>query len=384
MEPMTGRLMLVVNDPAFFLSHRLPIALAARQEGYAVHVATAFGPGIDRIATLGLIHHILPLSRSGKNPLVELKGFMALYRLFRKIRPDIVHLVTIKPVLYGGIAARLAGVPGVVAAVSGLGFVFLASGLKAAFVRAVVSGMYRLVLGKRNLKVIFQNPDDRRTLAQDNVLQRDKAVMIRGSGVDLSAYAAMPAPEGVPVVVMAARLLRDKGVHEFVAAAQLLKQRCLAARFWLVGAPDPGNPASVNEADLSVWRSAKIVELLGHRHDIARLFAQSNIVVLPSYREGFPRVLLEAAACGRSVVTTDVPGCRDAVEPGVTGLLVPPRDAVALADAIQRLLLDAELRERMGQAGRQLAEREFSIEKAVAAHLAVYRELMGAATGVHD
>src|SRR3989344_9562276 len=148
MEPMTGRLMLVVNDPAFFLSHRLPIALAARQAGFVVHVATANGSGIDRIATLGLIHHTLPLSRSGKNPFVELKGFLALYRLFRIIKPDIVHLVTIKPLLYGGIAARLARVPAVVAAGSGPGFVYLASGLKAAFVRVVVSGMYRLVLGK--------------------------------------------------------------------------------------------------------------------------------------------------------------------------------------------------------------------------------------------
>ena len=287
-----------------------------------------------------------------------------------------VHLVTIKPILYGGVAARLAGVPSVVVAVSGLGYVFLASGLKAFFVRAVVAGMYRLVLGKRNLKVIFQNPDDREILVQRSVLRRDKVVMIRGSGVDLSAYSVKPVPKGAPVVVMAARLLRDKGVYEFVEAARLLKQRGLAAQFWLAGAPDAGNPASVDEAELTVWRRAETVKLLGHRNDIEQVFAQSSIVVLPSYREGLPKVLIEAAACGRAVVTTDVSGCRDAVEPGVTGLLVPPRDAVALADAIQRLLLDAGLRERMGLAGRRLAEREFSIEKVVAAHLAVYRKLI--------
>ena len=374
------RLVLVVNDPAFFLSHRLPIALAAQQEGFVVHVATAYGPGIDRIAAMGLIHHILPLSRSGKNPLVELRGFIALYRLFRKIKPDIVHLVTIKPLLYGSIAARLAGVPSVVAAVSGLGFVYLASGLKAAFVRVVVSGMYRLVLGKHNLKVIFQNLDDRKTLMHDEALQADKVVMIRGSGVDLSAYTVIPAPKGLPVVAMVARLLRDKGVYEYAAAAQILKQRGLMARFWLVGAPDVGNPASVDEADLSTWYNSGVIELLGYKHDVAQVFAQSNIVVLPSYREGLPKVLIEAAACGRPVVTTDVPGCRDAIEPDVTGLLVPPRNAVALADAIQRLLLDAELRARMGQAGRRLAEREFSVEKVVAAHMAVYRKLMETAT----
>ncbi len=377
---MTQRLMLVLNSPAGFLSHRLPIALAARKAGYEVHVATPSGPGIDQIEGYGLIHHALPLSRSGMNLISEFRAWAALFSLFRTIKPDVVHLVTIKPILYGGIAARLAGVPGVVAAVSGLGFVFMARGLKAALVRTLVVGIYRLAFGKRNLKVIFQNPDDCETLVQPAGLQRAKVVMIRGSGVDLSAYTAMPLPDGVPIVVMAARLLRDKGVHEFVAAAQLLKERGVAARFWLVGNPDAGNPASINEAELSAWRSAEIVDLLRHRHDIARVFAQSNIVVLPSYREGLPKVLLEAAACGRAVVTTDVPGCRDAIDPGVTGLLVPPRDSVALADAIQRLLLDAELRERMGQAGRKLAEREFSIEKVVAAHLAVYRGLMEAAT----
>jgi glycosyltransferase involved in cell wall biosynthesis len=165
-----------------------------------------------------------------------------------------------------------------------------------------------------------------------------------------------------------------------VAAAELLKRRGLGARFWLVGDPDPGNPASVDEASLSAWRSEGTVELLGHRNDIARVFAQASIVVLPSYYgEGVPKVLLEAAACGRAVVTTDMPGCRDAIEAGVTGLVVPPRDSVALADAIQRLLDDGELRARMGCAGRQLAEREFSIEYVIAAHLALYRELMDAA-----
>jgi glycosyltransferase involved in cell wall biosynthesis len=374
---MTGRLLIVVNDPAFFLSHRLPVATAAREAGFDVHVATADGRGIDRILAAGLAHHRIPLSRSGTRPMGELKLILALYRLFRELQPDVVHLVTIKPVLYGGIVARMARVPAVVLAVSGLGFVFLDRGPRAALVRTFVSVLYRLAFGKRILRVIFQNPDDREALIRAAGLTRDKSLLIPGSGIDLSSYAdtAFPASGSAPVVVMAARLLREKGVHEFVAAAHLLRDRGVIARFWLAGEPDPDSPGGVREADLSAWRAAGVVELLGPRDDIAHVFSQSDLVVLPSYREGLPKVLVEAAACGRAVVTSDVPGCRDAIVHNVTGLLVSPRDVVSLADAIERLLADQTLRQRMGRAGRAFAERTFSIESVVAAHLAVYREL---------
>lgn len=370
------RVLIAVNSAASLLSHRLPLALAAKREGYEVHVATSSGFGVEQIVAAGLVHHAIPLSRSGMNLVSEFRTLVALFFLFVRVKPDVVHLVTIKPVLYGGIAARLAGVPGVVAAISGLGFVFMNTGAKVTLVRMLAVRVYRLAFGKRNLKVIFQNPDDCDTITKATRLECSKVVMIRGSGVDLSNFAAMPLPQGGFVVTMAARLLRDKGVNEFVDAALLLRQRGFGVRFWLVGDPDPGNPTSVSESELAVWRDAGVVELLGRRDDIASVFAQSHIVVLPSYREGLPKVLLEAAACGRAVVTSDVPGCRDAVEPGVTGLLVPPRNALALADAIDHLLRDVDLCERMGRAGRQLAEREFSIDKVVAAHLTIYRGLL--------
>lgn len=374
----TRRLIILVNCPVFFLSHRLQIALSAKRSGFEVHVAT--GPGssaIKQIINEGLIHHPLPLSRSGMNLISEFRALFAIYRLFRKICPHLVHLVTIKPVLYGGIAARLAGVHGVVAAVSGLGFMFVPNKLKSALISNLVGGMYRLALAKRNLKVIFQNSEDRETLSKVAGLKHDKIVMINGSGVDLSKYLPTPLPKGVPIVVMASRLLRDKGVYEFVESAKLLKSRGVMARFWLAGDMDVGNPTSVNEKELEGWRKSEIVELLGHRQDIPYVFSQANIVVLPSYyREGLPKVLIEAAACGRVVVTTDMPGCRDAIDPEVTGLLVPPRDAGALADTIERLLLDADLRDKMGQSARQLAEREFSIEKVTSLHLAIYDELL--------
>ncbi|AXA26180.1 MULTISPECIES: glycosyltransferase family 4 protein [Pseudomonas] len=368
-------LLIIVNDPAFFLSHRLPIAVHAKALGHEVHVATQAAARVAEIVEHGFVHHALPLSRSGKSPLGELKALLAIWKLCWRLRPDVLHLVTIKPVLYGGIAARLSPVKGVLAAISGLGFIFMAKGRKAALLRNLVAFLYRLALGKRNLRAVFQNPDDQRTLTELGAITEQKSVRIRGSGVDLSQYQYLPEASGVPVVTLAARLLRDKGVLEFVEAARLLSERGVQARFQLVGDPDPGNPTSIQEGDIAHWQEQGIVRCLGYQSDIASVFAQSHIVVLPSYREGLPKVLVEAAACGRAVVTTDVPGCRDAIEADVTGLLVPVRDSERLADAIERLLSDEELRQQMGAAGRALAERAFAIESIVAQHLDIYRTL---------
>jgi len=369
-------ILFVVNSPEFFLSHRLPIALAARDVGYEVHVATAEGDAVREIRRLGLTHHTVAIARSGQNPFAELGSIIGLYRLFRELKPDLVHLITIKPVLYGGIAARLTEVPSVVAAVSGLGTVFVAQSGAARARRALVSWLYRVAFGQRRLAVIFQNPDDRDGLLAIDALKKEQVRMIRGSGVNLANYSFVPEPESAPVVVMAARLLRDKGVYEFVEAARLLKSRGVAVVMRLIGAPDPGNPTSVEQAELDGWSAEGIVELPGYRSDIAQQYAAANIVCLPSYREGLPKGLVEAAACGRAVVTTDVPGCRDAIEPDVTGVLVPVKSAPSLADALQALIEEPERRMRMGKAGRELAERAFSIDRIVEQHLAIYKELL--------
>ncbi|MDF9617274.1 glycosyltransferase family 4 protein [Pseudomonas entomophila] len=368
-------LLIVVNDPAFFISHRLPIAESAREAGYEVHVATQAGARVSDISRLGFAHHELPLSRSGKNPLLELKSLLALWALCWRVRPNVLHLVTIKPVLYGGIVARLSPVRGVLAAISGLGFVFMAQGGKASVLRKIISLMYRVALGKRNLRAVFQNPDDQKALASIGAITAAKSVLIRGSGVDLRQYSPCPEPAGQPVVTFAARLLRDKGVLEYVEAARILRQRGVSASFQLVGDPDPGNPTSISADELLHWGQQGLVTCLGYRADMETVFQRSHIVVLPSYREGLPKVLVEAAACGRAVVTTDVPGCRDAIEPGISGLLVPVRDAHALADAIERLIVDRQLRQDLGKAGRALAERAFAIESIVAQHLDIYRTL---------
>ena len=273
--------------------------------------------------------------------------------------------------------ARLARVPAVVSAISGLGTVFTSDGQRAGMMRRAVQAMYRLALGHPNQAVILQNSDDQVALIRSGGLRDDKAVMIRGSGVDLAEMPCRKEAPGAPIVAFAARLLKQKGVEEFVAAARLLRERGVSARFWLIGDPDPGNPYSISAEQVEAWASEGVVEVLGHRSDVPDLYAQAHVVTLPSYYgEGLPKTLIEAAACGRPIVTTDHPGCRDAIVDGETGVLVPVRDAQALADALQALLEDPERRQAMGRAGRALAEREFAIEKVVDAHLEIYRRLL--------
>lgn len=375
------RVLFFLNNPAFLLSHRLPLALAARDAGMEVHVATPDGPAVAALRAHGLHHHVVPLSRSGTNPWRETRSLYAFARLLHRLQPDLVHAVTIKAVLYGGIACRLTRVPAFVAAVSGLGYVFMRRRDGFDPMRQAALWLYRLALGHRNSRVIFQNAADRDWLIESGALRPAQAVMIRGSGVDLDRYTPQPLPAGPVTIVMASRLLRDKGVAEFVEAAHIAAGRGADLRWVLAGSLDPGNPASVTQHELDAWVRAGRIEYVGESADVAALYAAAHLVVLPSYREGLPKSLIEAAACGRPVVTTDVPGCRDAIEPDVSGVLVPPRDAGALAEAVLALAADEPSRVRMGAAGRRLAEREFGIQTVVQAHMDVYRRLLADSEG---
>lgn len=377
LQPTSRRILFVVNVDWFFLSHRLPIALAAMRAGYEVHVAVGITDRLTELKLYGFRVHPLHIRRGNTSIWSEWKAFLELLRMFKVIQPDLVHLVTIKPVLFGAIAARLAGTRAVVAAISGLGFVFVHRGPRAWLRRRLVGNLYRLALGKATLKVIFQNADDRDCLVGLTRLPASKYEIIRGSGVDLSQYTPTPLPSGVPVVLMACRLIADKGIWEFVRAARLLKARSIACRFCLVGSVDPDNPSSLSESDLAAIEAEGMVELWGQRSDMSKVIAEARLIALPSfYGEGLPKVLIEAAACGRAVVTTDMPGCRDAVEPGVSGLLIPARDAEALAAALELLLADPGLCARMGQAGRALAEKEFDITEVELRHLSIYENLL--------
>ncbi len=370
------KLLFTVNDAGFFLSHRLPIAQAAAAAGYDVQVATAPGRAAGDIVARGFAHHPVPISRRGLNPLAEAGALWALYRLYRRLRPDLIHNVTVKPVLYGGIAARLARCPAVVSAISGLGFVFIRRGWAAAPLRALIETGYRWALKRAGSKVIFQNPDDRGAFLSRNLTMAEDCVLIRGAGVDVAVFAPLPEPDGLPIVVLPARMLMDKGVGEFAEAARALRSQGVAARFVLVGDSDEGNPTAIPAARLRAWESEGILEWWGFRGDMAAVLAQAHIVCLPSYREGLPKSLIEAAACARPIVTSDVPGCREIARGGENAILVPPRNAGALATALRQLIEDAALRRRLGTRGREIAVAEFALERVVSETLEVYDRLL--------
>ncbi|WP_028357695.1 glycosyltransferase family 4 protein [Brackiella oedipodis] len=370
----TKKILMVVNNPAFFLSHRLNIAQAAQAQGYQVVIATMAGQSVQKIKDLGFEHFVIPMSRSGMNPKQELHTIYALYQLFKKVQPDLVHLVTIKAVLYGGIAARMAKVPAVVFAISGLGYLFTRQqGFHPA--QWITRHLYRLALAHKHARIIVQNQNDAATLKQLATLDEQQIVLIKGSGVDLDLFKATPEPALPPLkVVMAARLLKDKGVQEYVQAAQLSAQQEPALEWQLAGALDPGNPSAVTAQELANYQQH--IHYLGEVKDMAALYQNCHIAVLPSYREGLPKSLIEAGACARAIVTTDVPGCRDAIIAEQTGLLVPAKNATALFQAVQRLANDHELRQRFGKAGRQLAETVFDEQKIVSRQIEIYRDLL--------
>ncbi|MEW8512183.1 MAG: glycosyltransferase family 4 protein [Candidatus Thiodiazotropha sp.] len=375
-RPRNRLIIFVVNDPGFFLSHRLPLALAARDQGYEVCVATPPGDGVEQIKAEGLHYRRVSLSRSGANPLLELWTIWSLYKLYREMKPLIVHHVTIKPVLYGTLAARLAGVSAVVNAISGLGFVFLARGWFSAMARSAVLTSYRWLFSRKRLWVIVQNRDDYDYLLEKDCLSQEKIELIRGSGVDVERFMTKPEANGLPVVVLPGRMLWDKGVGEFVAAAQLLHRMGIRARFILVGGIDPSNPESVPAVRLAEWARDGDVEWWGNRQDMPAIYNLAHIVCLPSYREGLPKVLLEAAASGREIVATDVPGCREVVIEEENGLLVPARESGPLADALRRLITNPQLRHSMGLKSRVMAEAEFSIKQVVERHMDIYQRAL--------
>lgn len=377
------RLLFVVNSDWFFISHRLKLARAFLREGYDVALCAGESTCREQIEAEGIRFFTLPIDRGGTHPLRDAGTLTSLIRTYRAFRPDLVHHVTIKPVLYGSIAARLTRVPGVVNAVSGLGYAFIPRAqdkLQNAALRKALRAAYRVALSSRRSRVIFQNHDDLRTFVEAGLVEQDRARLIRGSGVDLTAYDATPLPRGDFLALVPSRLLWDKGIGELVEAARIVRAKHPRARIVLLGRLDPGNPAAVTEAEVQRWVEEGVVEWWRSRaHDeMPASYRQAHVVVLPSYREGLPLALAEAAAAGRPVITTDVPGCRDTVAGGKTGWLVPVRRADCIAAALLEAIEDRPRLEAMGRESRALAEERFDEKEVIARTRAVYDELAGA------
>ncbi len=369
------RILYLVTEDWYFCSHRLPGARAARDAGFEVVVAARVQDHGDQITRE--CFRLIPLRwrRRSLHPWREFRALIDVTGVYRSERPDLVHHVALKPTVYGSVAARFAGAPAAVNTVAGLGYVFTSREWKARVLGRLLRVAFRSLLKKPNVRVILQNPDDRELLTDFCRPRPEQMVLIRGSGVDVHRFEPGPQPNDV-VVTMVARMLWNKGVGDLVEAAKRLRQDGEAIRFVLVGSPDPENPASIPESQLRSWQQSGYVEWLGHRDDVEALWRGTSIAVLPSYREGVPKSLLEAAACGLPIVATDTAGCREIVRHGDNGLLVPPGNPKALAKAIQTLAHDRKLRVAMGARGRELVTEQFSEELVVRQTLDVYRSLV--------
>lgn len=366
---------LVGGQDWHFLSHRLGLAEAARTAGYRVLAVVPPGDRVDDIRAHGFDVETIPISRNFASPLVDLLAIWRLYRLCRHRNVSVIHAFALKPILIAALAALLPGSPALVATVSGMGYLFMRAGAKARLIRWGLTTVLGFLLDRRGRMTIVQNHDD---LAACFVSDPKHVRLVRGSGVDPDFWSAPPEPEtGPPVAVLPARMLWDKGVGEMVEAARLLKARNVSVRIVLVGDGDPANPRSIPREQLEAWAAEGVVEWWGHQSDMRSVWKQAHMAVLPSYREGLPKALLEAASCGRPLVATDVPGCRELVEDGANGLLVPARAAEPLADAIERLASSPDLRRRLATEARRRVVNEFSSGVVNAAIIATYEGLFG-------
>jgi len=370
------KILFLVNVDWFFMSHRLPIAQAAMSKGYEVHIATTFTDQASTMKDHGFILHEVQMSRSGLKLISNIRTLIDIVKIFRMVRPKLVHLVTIKPILLGGIAARITKIHGVIVAISGLGSSFIDQGFSGKIRRFFIKNLYKVSLDHPNIKVICQNKSDLEDIQKISQLPPSDFSLIEGSGVSLTKFQYCIDRNKVPKVIMASRLLKDKGVLEFADAARLLKDNSTQVNMILVGEPDPDNPSSITRAQISLWEQEGILEYWGHQKNMENILSLASIVVLPSYREGFPKILIEAAACGRAVITTDVPGCRDAIYNGVTGVLVPKQNATALAHSIRDLALNSRACKEMGQKGRKMAEKRFDENKVIEMHFLIYDQLL--------
>lgn len=373
-ESSRPRLLYLVSEDWYFRSHRLPMALAAQRAGYEVHVATRVQADGSAIEALGFKLHPLAWRRGSTNPFDRLRLIGDVRRLYRRLKPELVHHVALEPTVIGSVAAL--GLPlRTLNALAGLGFVFTSRNARARLTGFVVRGLFRFLLARRNAAVLVQNEDDRAAIAALGI-SPDRVFLIPGSGVDADQLVPLSEPAGPMTAGFVGRLLDDKGIRTLIAAHEILRRRGRPVRLLLAGEPDRANPASIPPDEIASWKAREGVEVLGQVADIREVWAAAHIAVLPSRREGLPKSLLEAAACGRAIVATDVPGCRVIARDGVNALLVPPDDPTALAEAIDVLARDPVLRQTFANAGRRMVEEEFSSARVGRETVALYNKLL--------
>ncbi|MEK9628599.1 MAG: glycosyltransferase family 4 protein [Nitrospinota bacterium] len=370
------RIIYFITEDWYFWSHRRSLAKAAQKAGFSVTIITRVNKYKDLIENEGF--HLIPIKlvRSSKNLFSEFSSFLEIYKIYRREKPDIVHHVALKPILYGTWAARFARVPCIVNLFAGVTTKFHADKWKSIILQKVVNLVFRLGFAGGKAYAVFQNAFDRQSFLDKGILKEKSTGLISGSGVDIYRFKDTPEPTGTPLVILASRMLWDKGVGEFVEAAKMLKKEGVNCRMLLVGSPDPENPDPLPSTLIEKWQSEGVVEWWENRDDMPEVFSKANIVCLPSYHEGCPKVLIEAASCGRAIVTTDVAGCREVVRHNENGLLVPVKNPIALAESIKLLVQSPEKRAQMGKKGREIAVEKFSEEKVINKTLEVYNMLL--------
>lgn len=381
------KLCFVVNHVAFFISHRLPIAQKAIDEGYKVYLITgkAGSKSMEQSAIKTLHknkikHYRVSFSSSSVNPFKELYGLFQIIRIIKKIKPDVVHCASPKGNFYGGIASRVLDVRGVIFAISGMGFAFTKDKKNIKLSRNIISKIFSLFINisfsHKNKRVIVQNTLDYKELLKNKWVGKDELRVIHGSGVNLDLYKNINYKDKLKIVILPSRILIDKGVIEFVEAVKLIQDQVPGWRFLLLGAADYENPSAISNAMIDEWQKSSIIEWLGHVDQIEQFYKDASIVCLPSYREGMPKTLLEAAAAGCATITSDVIGCNEAIIHNSTGLLVPVQDSQALAKALLRLINNPEMRENFGLNGIKLAKNKFGITDIVRQNMALYKEVI--------
>ena len=368
------KIILLANTDWYLYNYRLTLARELQSQGHDIILISPNGSYVSKLEKAGFCWKEFSLSRHGMNPFTELITICRLKKLFFQEKPSLIHNFTIKCVLYGSLAAHIAGIKIIINSITGRGILFSSRKIHAILIRPLIKLIYRISL--RHSKVIFQNQTDLNYFVKEHLASLPQCYLIPGSGVDIDIFKPAPVPEGEPLIILPARMLWEKGILEFIEASKIVKEAGFKARFALIGEPDPGNPNSIPLQKLKEWKKNGAIEWWGWQDNMVQVYQSASIVCLPSsYGEGLAKSLIEGAACGRPLIASDIPGCREVVLHGKNGYLVPVCDPTALALGIEKLLNDRSLTLRMGKYSRIIAVKQFSAKKIVKDTINVYNSM---------